>query len=99
MNKLNSDEIFERTANFLDQLVIDNFKVTDPHEFLVLATYYKNTDFYLENKEEINLEEYKDIKDVYQDMMFKIKYYPFLARFTVAGLIPVMYDKYMETTK
>lgn len=99
MNKLKSDEVLTRTANFIEQLVIDNFEVTDPHEFLVLASYYKNTEFYNANKDKIKLEEYKNLKDVYLEMIYKIRERPIFTRFIVAGLFPVMYDKYKEMTK
>lgn len=92
MNKLKSEEALERIANFLEQLVLDKFEVTDEHEFLVLETYCRNTLFYESQKDKIDLSQYKDIKDVYLDMIYKINSTPILARSIVSGLLPVMYD-------
>lgn len=91
MNQI-SNSTMERIANFIEQLTIDKFKVTDEHEFLVLATCCRNTGFYESQKDKIDLSQYNNIKDVYSDMMYKICETPFLARYIVTGLIPVMYD-------
>lgn len=99
MNKVKFEEVLDRTVNFIEQLVIDKFEVTDIKEFEELATFYKNTEFYNANKDKIKLEEYKDLKDVYLEMIYKIRERPIFTRFIVAGLFPVMYDKYMELTK
>ncbi len=92
MNKLKSEEALERIANFLEQLVIDKFNITDEHEFLVLTEYCRNTLFYDSQKDKIDLNQYHDIKDVYHDMIYKISSTPMLTRFIVVGLLPVMYD-------
>ena len=99
MNKLKSEEILDRTTAFIEQLIIDKMVVTDEHEFLVLTTYYRNTDFYQANKDKIDLSQYKNMKDVVTDMLFKISKTPFLCDFILAGLFPVMYDKYYEVKK
>ena len=99
MDKIKFEEILDRTVNFIEQLVIDKFEVTDINEFEELTTFYKNTTFYKRNKDLLNLKQYKDMKDVYEDMIFKIEERPFLSRIIIAGLFPVMYDKYKEMTK
>lgn len=99
MNKLNAEDILDRTANFLEQLVLDKFNVTDEHEFLVLATYFKNTDFYESQKDKINLGEYIDMRDVYTDMVYKVTKTPFLTSYILAGLFPVLFDVWERDTK
>lgn len=91
MNKM-TDVTMARIADFIEQLVLDKFEVTDEHEFLVLTSYCRNTEFYETQKDKIDLSQYNNIKDVYLDMIYKINSTPILTRFIVSGLLPVMYD-------
>lgn len=82
----------ERIANFMEQLYIDKFEVTDEREFIALSECCRYTEFYESQKDKIELTQYNNIEDVYNDMVYKICKTPFLSKLIVAGLFPVMYD-------